>query len=212
MTESAPSSGRFSTYVRLAAEEARILLSEHAVPEDAHPGEPIVARRAINRQVRQSEHSVSPFRQRPSTARTAAATSLAPGQVRVLERWAERDRCERRADAPDRRVELVERGCLHLRGDLGAEAAVHDRLVRDDEPVRPGDRLDDRLEVERNERARVDHLDLDPLGRELLGGGERLRDEARERDHGDVAAGSDDARAADAEPASARPGRSSLRK
>ena len=32
---------------RLAAEEARILLSEHAVPEDAHSAEPIVARSGI---------------------------------------------------------------------------------------------------------------------------------------------------------------------
>ena len=32
---------------RLAAEEARIFLSEHAVPEDAHSGEPIVARSGV---------------------------------------------------------------------------------------------------------------------------------------------------------------------
>ena len=53
------------------------------------------------------------------------------------------------------------------------------------------------VEVERHERARVDHLDLDPLGGELVGGRERLVDEARERDHRHVAARPRDAGAAE---------------
>jgi hypothetical protein len=74
------------------------------------------------------------------------------GQVRVLERRAEGDGCERGSDPPDRPVELVERSLLNLCGDLGAEASVRDRLVGDDEPVRPCDRLEDRVEVEWDER------------------------------------------------------------
>ena len=122
---------------RFAAEEARVFLPEHAVPEDAHSAEPIVARSGVQQQVRQSEHFASPFRQRPSTARTAAATSPLPGRYASSSGGLNGNGRERRADPLDRRVELVERGRLHLRGDLGAEAAVHDRLVRDDEPVRP---------------------------------------------------------------------------
>jgi inner membrane transporter RhtA len=103
---------------------------------------------------------------------------LAAGKVRVLQRWAERDRRERRAHSRDRRVELVERGRLHLGRDLGAEAAVCDGLVGDHQPVRSRERLDDRLQVERDERARVDHLDLDALGGELVGGRQRVVNEA----------------------------------
>ena len=45
------------------------------------------------------------------------------------------------------------------------------------------------VEVERDERARVDHLDLDAvLGGEPLGRRERVVDEPRERDDRDVAA------------------------
>src|SRR4051812_42448718 len=64
------------------------------------------------------------------------ADLLAAGQIGVLERRAERHGGERRADPLDRRVEGVERRELDLRGDLGAEAAVADRLVRDDEAGR----------------------------------------------------------------------------
>ena len=60
------------------------------------------------------------------------------------------------------------------------------------------DRLDDRVEVERDERARVDHLGLDPvLGGEAVGRRERIVDEARERDDGDVAARAEGDRLAD---------------
>jgi hypothetical protein len=69
--------------------------------------------------------------------------------------------------------------------------------MRDDQPVRARDRLGDRLQVEGDEGARVDHLDLDSLARDLLGCGDRLLDEARERDDGDVAAWSHDPGSAD---------------
>src|SRR5207248_7857169 len=57
----------------------------------------------------------------------------------------------------DRCIEMVEGGRLHLRRDLGAEAAVLDRFVRDHEPPRASHRLDDRPEVERDERRSEEH-------------------------------------------------------
>ena len=65
-------------------------------------------------------------------------------------------------DAHDRRIELVEGRRLHLGRDLGPEAALRDGRVHDDEPVRAPHGLDDRLEVQRYERARIDHLGVDP--------------------------------------------------
>ena len=47
------------------------------------------------------------------------------------------------------------------------------------EPPGLVDRLEDRLRVERRDRARIDHLGLDPLGRERLGGAERAVDRPR---------------------------------
>ncbi len=78
--------------------------------------------------------------------------------------------------------QAVERFGLQLRGELGAEPADADRLVRDDRAARAPDRLGERLEVERQQRARVDHLGLDPLGGQPLGRGQRLADHPRERD------------------------------
>ena len=61
--------------------------------------------------------------------------------------------------APDRRVEIVE-GLFHdLRGDLGAHPAGLEVLVDDQQSPGLVDRLEDRLDVERRDRARVDHLD-----------------------------------------------------
>ena len=115
---------------------------------------------------------------------------LGPRPVGVLERRADRHRRERRADALDRRLEVVERGGLELGGELGAEAAGGHRLVRDDGAAGAPHRLRERVEVERHERARVDHLGLDPvLAREPVGRLERLADHPRERDDRDVAPG-----------------------
>ena len=47
------------------------------------------------------------------------------------------------------------------------------RLVDEHEVAGLLDRLEDRVEVERRERARVDHLGLDALAGQLLGRGER---------------------------------------
>ena len=63
----------------------------------------------------------------------------------------------------------------------------------DDQTMCPRDGRDDRLEVEWDERPRVDHLDLDAFGGELLCGRERLGHEPRQRDDRHVAAGPSDA-------------------
>src|SRR5581483_4578587 len=83
------------------------------------------------------------------------------GEVPILERRRERNRHERRPDALDRRVQLVESGPLHLRRDLRSEPALLDGFVGDDETMRARDGLDDGVEIQRDERARVDHLGLD---------------------------------------------------
>src|SRR5262245_60136982 len=176
VTASAPSRGRFSTYSPAPRRKRPSSLRSTRFP-----------RMLIGASLSQC---------RPHGRRDVGAS----GQVGVLERRAERNRRERRPDTGDGRVELVERHLLHLCRDLGAEAAVKHGLVRDHEPVRAGDGGGDRLQVERDERARVDHLDVDPLGRELVGRGERLVHEPGEGDDGDVAARADDLRASDRNP------------
>ena len=117
----------------------------------------------------------APSSGRASASRTPAAMSRGVGHVLALERRRERHRRERRADPTDRRVEVVERLLLDLRRHLGAEAAEAHRLVGDDDPVGLAHRLDDRVDVERRQRAQVDHLGVDAVGGQLLGGGERCR-------------------------------------
>ena len=60
----------------------------------------------------------------------------------------------------------VERRLGHGRGDLAAEAAELPALVHHHEAVGALDRFDDRGEVERPQRARIDHLDADALALE----------------------------------------------
>src|SRR5687768_5810834 len=96
------------------------------------------------------------------------------GHVVLLERRAERHGRERRTDAADGRVEVVERDLLDLGRDLGPETREAHGLVDDDGAVGAPGRLDDRVDVERLQRARIDHLDADPLAGQPVGGGERL--------------------------------------
>jgi hypothetical protein len=69
--------------------------------------------------------------------------------------------------AHDRRFEMIEAVLLHQRRQLGAEAAGARRLVHDH--AAPGllDRRDDGLDVERQQRAQIDHFGVDAgfLGR-----------------------------------------------
>jgi hypothetical protein len=71
------------------------------------------------------------------------------------------------------------------------------RLVDDDEPPRLRDRLEDRRQVERRQRARVDHLRLDARLRELRGRRQRLPDHVADRHDRDVAARAPDRRLAE---------------
>src|SRR5215211_338403 len=70
-----------------------------------------------------------------------------------------------------RRVEVVERLLLDERRQVRPDAAVRPALLDDHRTIRLLDRLDDGVEVERPQRARIDHLGLDlVLGSERLGG------------------------------------------
>src|SRR5918996_81107 len=93
----------------------------------------------------------------------------------LLERRAERDRHVGRREAPDRRVEVLER----LLGDqgrhLGADPAGARRLVCDQDLRGLPGASEDRLGVQRTEASQVDHLDvlaelLDCLHREVDAG------------------------------------------
>src|SRR5262245_29363055 len=76
----------------------------------------------------------------------------------LLHPRSEREGRELRADPLDRSVEPVERPVLDHGGELRPESAAGDRLVGGDAPRRLLHRVEDRLPVEREERARVDDL------------------------------------------------------
>ena len=111
------------------------------------------------RQLRVRTSSIARFRGWPSgRPRTAAGSLLrGPGSRRPG---------VQRADAPDRRVEVLEQLAGDARGDLGAEAARQLILVRDDDAVGALDVRGDRVPVVRHDRAQVEHRDADAV---LLG-------------------------------------------
>ncbi len=100
-------------------------------------------------------------------------------------------------EPPDRRVQIVESAIGDLSGDLGADPERPEGLVDDQETARFGHRLADRFDVERGDRPRVDQLDGDPLGRQLLRDLERSPCHQGQGDDGHVASGSDDGRLAE---------------
>ena len=110
--------------------------------------------------------AISPL---PTVRFIAARTSCAWGIDELLHHRGERQRREPRADALDRRVEVVESLLLDERGDLGAPAHARHGLVGDDAAVRLLHRGDERLLVERLQRPRVEDLDRDPVLLGLLG-------------------------------------------
>ena len=71
----------------------------------------------------------------------------------------------------DRRVEVVEGLFLDQRRDVCTHPAMRPALFDDDDAVGLANRVQDRVEVERAQGSRVDHLGLDVvLAGELLGG------------------------------------------
>src|SRR5450432_2752362 len=81
-------------------------------------------------------------------------------------------------------VELVEATPAHAIRDLGAHAVERPPFLDDEAAARLLDGLDDELLVERADRARVDDLDLDALGGELLGRAQRDLHHLRPADDG----------------------------
>src|SRR5262245_46133258 len=147
VTVSAPSSGKFSTYEASPRRKRGSSLRSTRFPRMLIQPSLSTPARAFNSQVRQSEHSDPP----PSASEHGSHCGrhiAASGEVRVLERRAEGDRRERRADPPDGRVELVEGSLLQSCRDLGTEPSVRDGLVGDGQAVGSGSRLDDSFESE----------------------------------------------------------------
>ena len=94
----------------------------------------------------------------------------------------------RGAEALDRGVEMQQRIPGDGRGDLGADAELHDRLMRDEQPVGAAYRGEHRCHVERGDRTQVDDLGRNSFSCNGFGGCERLVDHARHRDDRDVVA------------------------
>ena len=102
-------------------------------------------------------------------------------------------RVERR-DLHDRRLQRVEAVLDDVAGDDRRHRRVARRLVGEHEMAGLGHRLEDRVEVQRGDRARVDDLGLDALAGQLLGRLQRAVDHPRRRDDRHVAAGTADLR------------------
>ena len=80
-----------------------------------------------------------------------------------LERGGRRRRDEPRSDALDGCGKLAETLRLQRRHDLGSRPRELDRVVHDHGPAGAPHRFDDRLDVERHQRAQIDDLGADPL-------------------------------------------------
>src|SRR3984885_6515135 len=118
-------------------------------------------------------------------------------QHRLQQCRAVRDRSVGRRHPADWLVKVEERflldGCRHL----SPQGAVPGPPIQDNPPPGAPPRADDALHVERVQRAQVDHLALDVVSRELLGGVRGQDDAVPVGDHGHVRAGPDRSRRAD---------------
>ena len=134
-----------------------------------------------------------------SSRSTAVTTSSADGYTSAMPPGVQGMGTSSAATRSTGRVEVVER-LLHDAGrKLGTESPGLVGVVRDRDPHRAPDGLEDRLHVERCDRARVDHFDRDASLGEPVGGSHRLVHHARQGDHRSVGAFPDDARRAEAE-------------
>ena len=89
----------------------------------------------------------------------------------------------------DRPVQVAPCLGLDARRDLGADSAGERSLLDGDERARPAERLEHRLEVEREDAAERDHLGEDLVLEDQLGRGvERDREHSAVRDDRRVAA------------------------
>src|SRR5450755_3494012 len=94
--------------------------------------------------------------------------SIDAGQDGLLERWGEWDRQVGRSHPDDGSVEVLERLLGDQRRHLGAGGTGHVGFVDDHHLRAAGDRVEDRVLVERHQRTQVEHLDrraLEVLGR-----------------------------------------------
>ena len=89
---------------------------------------------------------------------------LGVGHDGCFQRRAVRSGGERAVEPANRGVEIVESQVGEPGGDLGPETKRCECLVDDQQPSGLGDRLADRVEVERGDGPRVDELDRDALG------------------------------------------------
>src|SRR5215472_18802502 len=99
--------------------------------------------------------------------------ALGVRDIEVLERVRERDRRVRRGHHLDRGLQRAERLLGHERRDVGGDRAPRVGLVHHHDPAGALDTLQHGVLVQRAGGAQVDHLALDPVGRELLGRRER---------------------------------------
>jgi hypothetical protein len=103
-----------------------------------------------------------------------------------FERWRECDRHRGPRHPQDRRLERVEGVLRHQRGDFRADAAQRIAFVGGDEPAGLAHGGADRLGIKRHDGARVDHLGLDAVLGQRVGGFECLAHHQRGRDDGDI--------------------------
>src|SRR6267378_3202182 len=115
------------------------------------------------------------------------------GYADRFERWAERHRYGRRTDSSNRRAQPIERELGDPCRDLSTGAEGHNGFVDDHRATGPGDRLDDRLDVERDERPDIDDLDGEPVRGKSVGGLNGHLDHPRPRGDGHVATRARDA-------------------
>src|SRR5208337_5351167 len=91
--------------------------------------------------------------------------------------------------AADRSVEEVEALVGDDRGDVRGGAAAQMAFVGDHDSIGFLDRSQDRVFVERDQRARIDYFNRDFFLIEFFRDAQRLRHHRADRDHRDVVAG-----------------------